>query len=204
MRSEPVLALDAGAASRGRPPWAATLDLKSGAMWPASHVVTCRLSDMAGRYADRAAEQELLTSSDPLVYRADEILAPETQGELHTSVTVLFPGKVGDEYFMSKGHYQVDPFCVKVYLGITGSGYLLMQNERGDTMEVAMTPGTVAYCAAGWAQRTVNVGNEPFAYFKYWPSNGGHDYDRILDEGGFLKRVVERDGRPYIVSATDI
>lgn len=208
MRSEPVLALDADTnadvASKLRLPWAATLDLKSGALWPASHVVACRLSDMAGRYADRAAEKELLASSDPLIYRADEIVAPETPGELHTSVTVVFPGKVGDEYFMSKGHYQVDPLSVKVYLAIAGSGYLLMQNGQGDTIEVAMTPGTVAYCAAGWAQRTVNVGNEPFAYFKYWPADAGHDYDRVLREGGFLKRVVERDGRPQIILASDI
>lgn len=204
MRSEPVLALGENASARARLPWAATLDLKSGALWPPSHVVTCRLSDMAGRYADQAAEAELLRNSDPLIYRADEIVAPEIYGELHTSVTVLYPGKVGDEYFMSKGHYQVDAECVKVYLGITGSGYLLMQNGAGDTMEVAMSPGTVAYCAAGWSQRTVNVGNEPFAYFKYWPANGGHDYDRVVAEGGFLKRVVERNGRPEIVNAAAI
>lgn len=207
MRSEPVPASDAEGMSgqaRRSMPWAATLDLRSGALWPPSHVVTCRLSDMAGRYADRAAEKELLASSDPLIYRADEIVAPETRGELHTSVTVLYPGKVGDEYFMSKGHYQVDTASVKVYLGVTGTGYLLMQNGEGDTMEVAMTPGTIAYCAAGWAQRTVNVGEEPFAYFKYWPADGGHDYDRVLREGGFLKRVVERDGRPRIIPATDV
>lgn len=204
MRSEPVLALGVDAISRAHLPWAATLDLKSGALWSASHVVTCRLSDMAGRYADQAAEAALLGSSDPLIYRADEIVAPETPGELHTSVTVLFPGKVGDEYFMSKGHYQVDASCAKVYLGITGSGYMLMQNGQGETMEVAMTPGTVVYCAAGWAQRTVNVGNDPFAYFKYWPAHGGHDYDRVVREGGFLKRVVERDGRPQVIDASAI
>lgn len=204
MRSEPRTAFDADAAAKMRLPWAATLDLKSGALWPPSHIVTCRLSDMAGRYADRAAEQELLSATDPMIYRADEILAPEIDGELHTSVTVVYPGKVGDEYFMSKGHYQVDQTAVKVYLGVTGSGYMLMQNVEGDTMEVAMTPGSVVYCAAGWAQRTVNVGNEPFAYFKYWPADAGHDYDRILNEGGFLKRVVERNGQPEVISATDI
>jgi len=204
MRCEPVLGLNVDVSSGPRIPWAATLDLKSGALWPPSHVVTCRLSGMAGRYADQAAEKELLASSDPLIYRADEIVAPETRGELHTSVTVVFPGKVGDEYFMSKGHYQVDAEAVKVYLAIAGSGYLLMQNGQGDTMDVPMTPGTIAYCAAGWAQRTVNVGNDPFAYFKYWPADGGHDYDRVVKEGGFLKRVVERDGRPRIILATDI
>jgi glucose-6-phosphate isomerase len=204
MRSEPALTPDAEMSTRARRPWAATLDLRSGALWPASHVVTCRLSDMSGRYANQNAEKELLRSSDPLIYRADEIVAPETRGELHTSVTVIFPGKVGDEYFMSKGHYQVDDAATKVYLAISGSGYLLMQNGQGDTMEVAMVPGTIAYCAAGWAQRTVNVGSDPFAYFKYWPADGGHDYDRVVNEGGFLKRVVERDGRPTIISAKNI
>lgn len=144
MRSEPVLASKDSTSPVLSVPWAATLDLRSGALWPPSHVVTCRLSDMAGRYADRAAEQELLNQSDPLIYRADEILAPETRGELHTSVTVVFPGKVGDEYFMSKGHYQVDDAAVKVYLAVAGTGYMLMQNADGDTMEVPMAPGTIA------------------------------------------------------------
>lgn len=204
MRSEPVLTSKDSMNSVLSVPWAATLDLRSGALWPPSHVVTCRLSDMAGRYADRAAEQELLNQSDPLIYRADEILAPETRGELHTSVTVVFPGKVGDEYFMSKGHYQVDIAAVKVYLAVSGTGYMLMQNAKGDTMEVPMAPGTIVYCAAGWAQRTVNVGNDPFAYFKYWPADGGHDYERVVREGGFLKRVVERNGRPQVIDAKDI
>ncbi|MGN6144015.1 MAG: glucose-6-phosphate isomerase family protein [Mesorhizobium sp.] len=204
MRSEPVLTSKGSMNSVLSVPWAATLDLRSGALWPPSHVVTCRLSDMAGRYADRAAEQELLNQSDPLIYRADEILAPETRGELHTSVTVVFPGKVGDEYFMSKGHYQVDVAAVKVYLAVSGTGYMLMQNAKGDAMEVPMAPGTIVYCAAGWAQRTVNVGNDPFAYFKYWPADGGHDYERVVREGGFLKRVVERNGRPQVIDAKDI
>lgn len=204
MRSEPVLASKDSTSPVLSVPWAATLDLRSGALWPPSHVVTCRLSDMAGRYADRAAEQELLNQSDPLIYRADEILAPETRGELHTSVTVVFPGKVGDEYFMSKGHYQIDDAAVKVYLAVAGTGYMLMQNADGDTMEIPMAPGTIVYCAAGWAQRTVNVGNDPFAYFKYWPADGGHDYDRVIREGGFLKRVVERNGRPQVIDAKDI
>ncbi|MEO7372900.1 MAG: glucose-6-phosphate isomerase family protein [Terrimesophilobacter sp.] len=193
--------LDGGPSPR---PWSAHLDLSSGALWPPSHVVTCHLSEMAGRYADQAAEKQLLTSANPLIYRADEIPAPERSGELHTSVTVLYPGKVGDEYFMSKGHYHVREECVKVYLAVTGTGYLLMQTSQGDTMEVPMVPGTIVYCAAGWAQRTVNVGSDPFAYFKYWPGDSGHDYDRVIDEGGFFKRILDRDGTPTIVDAANV
>lgn len=204
MRSEPALPKERESDASPWRPWAARLDLRSGALWPPSHVVTCRLSDMAGRYADKAAEEKLLRTADPLIYRADEILAPEREGELHTSVTVVYPGKVGDEYFMSKGHYQVDQACTKVYLAVSGTGYMLMQNEKGETMEEAMTPGSIVYCSGGWAQRTVNVGNEPFAYFKYWPAYGGHDYERIFTEGGFRKRVVERDGRPVIVAASEV
>lgn len=182
-------------------PWSAHLDLGSGALWPASHVVTCRLSDMAGRYLDEQAEKELIDAEDPLIYRADEIVAPEVPGQLHTSVTVLYPGKVGDEYFMSKGHYHVDDSCVKVYLCVRGRGYLLMQTSDQDVHEVLMTPGTIAYCPPRWAQRTVNIGDEPFAYYKYWPAHAGHDYGRVLDEGGFVKRVLHRDGSPAVVDS---
>lgn len=204
MRSEPRLRHPGGGATHFTRPWAASLDLRSGALWPASDVVTCRLSDMPGRYADQDAERELLATTDPLIYRADEIIAPPTHGELHTSVTVLFPGKIGDEYFMSKGHFHLDSECVKVYLAVAGHGYLLMQSGDGETMEVEMTPGTIAYCAGGWAQRTVNVGDEPFAYFKYWPAEAEHDYQRVLDIGGFRKRVVEHDGHPVVVDASQV
>lgn len=201
MRSEPASRSKNTMEQLTPRPWTATLDLHSGAMWPASDVVTCRLSDMPGRFADTDAEASLVAMEDPLIYRADEIIAPEQHGELHTSVTVLFPGKVGDEYFMSKGHYHVQPNCVKVYLAVTGHGYLLMQNAAGETMEAEMTPGSIVYCAPGWAQRTVNVGNSPFAYFKYWPTESGHDYQRVLDSDGFYKRIVERDGKPVIVDS---
>jgi glucose-6-phosphate isomerase len=157
---------------------------------------------MQGRYLDQEAERELIEGEDPLIYRADEISAPEEEGQLHTSVTVLYPGKVGDEYFMSKGHYHVREECVKVYLAVRGTGYLLMQTKDGEFSQVLMEPGTVAYCPPYWAQRTVNVGEEPFVYYKYWPAYAGHDYERVIDEGGFLKRVVERDGRPVFVDAS--
>lgn len=200
MLSKPI-SVDTAEPGQMSRPWWANLDLVSGALWPASHVVTCRLSDMAGRYRDQAAEKLLMESEDPLIYRADEIIAPEKPGHLHTSVTVLYPGRVGDEYFMSKGHYHVHEECVKVYLCVRGRGYLLMQSADRETSEVFMTPGTIAYCPPGWAQRTVNVGAEPFAYFKYWPAYAGHDYDRVLDEGGFVKRVVARDDIPIVVNA---
>lgn len=199
MRSEPVNRTQQSMDKLTARPWIATLDMQSGALWPPSDLVTCRLSDMPGRYADAEAESELLAREDPLIYRADEIIAPEQHGELHTSVTVLFPGKVGNEYFMSKGHFHVQMNCVKVYLAVTGHGYLLMQNEAGDTVEAEMTPGTIVYCAPGWAQRTVNIGDSPFAYYKYWPAESGHDYERVLQIGGFHKRVIEQDGQPTII-----
>lgn len=200
MRSAPTTTSGFGDALTRRQPWSAHVDLQAAMMWPISDIVTCRLSDMPGHYADQEAELALLQSDDPLIYRAEEIIAPGTRGELHTSITTIFPGRVGDEYFMSKGHYQVRADAVKVYLCLTGSGYLLTQNTQGETHEFEMSPGTLVYCAADWAQRAVNTGNSPFAYFKYWPAEGEHDYQRIIDEGGFRKRVLTGSDGPIITA----
>lgn len=201
MQGEPILKGSKVEAARGMKPWQARLDFDSGTLWPLTHVVTCHLSEMQGRYLDQEEERRLIETEDPLIYRADEISAPEEEGQLHTSVTVLYPGKVGDEYFMSKGHYHVREECVKVYVGVCGVGYLLMQTTEGEFTHILVEPGTVAYCPPYWAQRTVNIGDEPFAYYKYWPAQSGHDYERVINEGGFLKRVVERDSHPAFIDA---
>ena len=64
-----------------------------------------------------------------------------------------------------------------------------------------MGPGVVAYVPPHWAHRTVNTGSEPFVFLAIYPGDAGHDYGTIETEG-FPQRVVERDGQPAVVEAS--
>jgi glucose-6-phosphate isomerase len=73
-----------------------------------------------------------------------------------------------------------------------------MQTNEGDSQALEMERGTIAYVPPYWAHRTVNTGKGPFVFFAVWPGHSGHDYGTI-EENGFLKLVVERDGQPVLI-----
>lgn len=40
--------------------------------------------------------------------------------------------KIGNEYYMTKGHYHQHIDTLEVYYGLSGEGYMLMENMEGD------------------------------------------------------------------------
>jgi len=153
-----------------------------------------RLSEMAEAFGSREAVEEALCHGDPLVYEVYEVegVAAEV-GELLWSTTVLYPGKVGDEYFMTKGHYHRDPTCAEVYFVFSGMGFLLLKDEKG-SRALPVTKNVVAHIPPGCAHRMVNTGDEPLIFLAVYPAQAGHDYHRIMREGFGLRVVEGREG----------
>jgi len=133
-----------------------------------------------------------LESENPVVYEVFEAPIPEAEGELMFLVTILYPGDVKGEYFMTKGHYHVVEGTAEVYLGLQGKGLILCQTKEGDFEAVEMTPSSVVYIPPYWAHRTVNVSDEPLVFFAVYPAHAGHDYETIEREG-FKKRVFKTE-----------
>jgi glucose-6-phosphate isomerase len=179
-------------------PFATMLSFAERTITPYSQRIERRLSDMRGMYQDAAATEAVLARGDPLIYEVYAVDVPEKAGQLLHSLTVLQPGRVGDEYYMTKGHFHVVMDTAEVYLGLEGEGYLLMQTEDGDIQALKMQRGTIAYVPPDWAHRTVNTGQGPFVFFAVWPAHAGHDYGTI-EEAGFRRLVVERDGQPVLI-----
>ena len=163
-----------------------------GELKPATTTIERHLSHMAGMYADAAAEQAAIGERDPLVYEVHQYDVAEYAGELMVCTTILHPGKVGDEYFMTKGHFHEVRDRAEVYFGLQGTGHLVLAKDDEATT-VPMAPGVVAYVPPHWAHRTVNTGTEPFVFLAVYPGDAGHDYATIETEG-FPQRVVERAG----------
>ena len=127
-----------------------------------------------------------------------EVYEAECAGNTCTALTILKPGKVGKEYFMTKGHFHEDDESGETYFCLKGRGIVIMQTIGGKTDEVWLEPGTVASIPPGWAHRTINVGKGEFVMLAVFPACSGHDYESI-EKKGFLKRVVEEKGKPRIV-----
>ncbi|MCR8633048.1 glucose-6-phosphate isomerase [Paenibacillus radicis (ex Xue et al. 2023)] len=156
------------------------------------------LSKMKGMYADDQAYAAMTADGDPLLYEFYELGVPEQPGNLAFGTSIVYPGKVGSEYYMTKGHFHTILDTAEVYYCIGGKGYMLMENPEGDWTAEEFTPGKAVYVPGRYAHRSINIGNEPLITFYVFRSDAGHDYGSI-ETKGFRKIVVEQDGRPIII-----
>ncbi|MCE7988185.1 MAG: cupin domain-containing protein [Caldilinea sp. CFX5] len=162
-----------------------------------SHIVR-RLSSMTGYYLDGDAFDAQLNQGDPVHYEVHGIDPPAVAGELSSGVTRLHPGKIGQEYFMTKGHFHAVLETGEVYYALRGAGMLVMETPEGDCRIEPFAAGQVVYVPPRWAHRTVNTGNEDLLFFWVYPAHAGHDY-RTIAERGFRKLVVDVAGVPTII-----
>lgn len=157
------------------------------------------LSAMKGQYLDSDAYEALLTENDELLYEVYELQRPHVVGELLHGISIVHPGKVGDEYFMTKGHFHTVLETGEIYYCLKGQGFMVMETPEGDWAVEVLRPGGVLYVPPRWAHRSVNSGDsEDLVTFFVYPGNAGHDYGTI-EAQGFRKLVVEQEGRPVIV-----
>ena len=73
------------------------------------------LSQMKDMFCDPGAAEEMLKKEDVLVYEFHELGCPERAGDLAFGTTILYPGQVGNEYFMTKGHFHTILETAEVY-----------------------------------------------------------------------------------------
>ncbi|GIP34931.1 glucose-6-phosphate isomerase [Paenibacillus sp. J2TS4] len=156
------------------------------------------LSKMKGMYADDAAFEAAVQNNDPLVYEFYELDVPETPGNLLFGTSIVYPGKVGNEYYMTKGHFHTILETGEVYYCLSGNGAMLMENPEGDWDIQYFTPGQAVYVPPRYAHRSINLGNEPLVTFYAYRADAGHDYGTI-ETKGYRKLVVEKDGKPEII-----
>jgi glucose-6-phosphate isomerase len=178
-------------------PWGIDVDLADGAMREPDRVLVRRASDMRGYYRDEAALEQLITRGDPVHYEVFEKEIPAAYGHLLFCISKLYPGRVGDECFMTKGHYHTISGTAEVYLCIGGKGYMLMKTADGQCEAEPMRRNRMVYVPPHWAHRSINTGHEPLISFCVYPGDAGHNYGDIASEG-FPKRVFIRDGREVI------
>jgi glucose-6-phosphate isomerase len=120
-----------------------------------------------------------------------------TEGGLFWGNSTIEPGKVGDEYYMTKGHRHAMANRAEYYATVSGSGMLVLTKQRQTTVQ-EMEAGSLHYIPGGTAHRVVNTGSVPLTFLASWPADSGYDYEVV-----FGVRVVELNGRAMIVP-TDV
>jgi glucose-6-phosphate isomerase len=179
-------------------PFVLDFDLKTGFCKSGKETPIARhVSNMETQFADAAAARGLVESGDPLLYEFYGLDLPEESGVLRFGTTILYPGKVGNEYFMTKGHFHTILDTSEIYYCLSGTGMMMMETPEGEVDYKELKPGDSLYVPGRWAHRSINTGHEPLVMFFVFRSDAGHDYGTI-EEKGYRKIVVEKDGVPTV------
>jgi len=157
-----------------------------------------RISQLEGMFCDERARKAVEMAGDPVVYAFHELPVPQTAGDLAFGYSVVNPGKVGDEYYFTRGHYHRILETGEVYHCMSGHGYLLLENPEGDWSALELLPGRVVYVPPRYAHRSINVSpSEKLATYFVFRADAGHDYGTIKTRG-YRKLLVERNGIPAV------
>lgn len=156
------------------------------------------LSNMKGMFSDDEAFNKLLDQDDKVLYEFYELDLPNKDSDLLFGTSIVYPGKVGNEYNMTKGHFHTILDTAEVYYCLGGKGVLLMENPEGDWDVQEMEKGKAVYVPGRYAHRSINTGDEPLVTFFVFRADAGHDYGTI-ETKGYRKLVVEKDGQVEIV-----
>jgi glucose-6-phosphate isomerase len=180
-------------------PYSTILDLKNSMLKSFNKKVEVRLSDLKDFFSDQEAVNKILSKSkNPIIYEYYENSQPEVEGHLNFGITIINPGKIGKEYYLTRGHYHAKEGTAEVYIGLNGEGMIIMQKKDGQFSYLSMKKGVIVYVPPFWAHRTINVGKRKFSFLYIYPSNAGHDYE-IIKQKGFAKIIIEENGKTKII-----
>lgn len=159
---------------------------------------TC-LKDLKGLFQDEQVRAAM--PQDKILYDVDAYLpvSEGTTGGLFFGITRIQPGKVGNEYFMTRGHFHAQSDRGEFYWGIKGKGALILMTRDRESRVEEMYPGSLHYIPAHTAHRVANTGNELLSFGACWPADAGHDYNEIA-VNGFSAALLDVNGKPELIS----
>lgn len=160
--------------------------VKVGLTESSQNTKTTHLSSLAHLFTEAPSEEQL--KQDPVVYAVERVEPADDQTP-EFSLTTIYPGIVGTEFFFTRGHDHT-PAKGETYFCVSGRGGLIVEKD-GTAEWLPMEPGTVIQLRSGWAHRTVNTSDEPFVFAGQYIAPFEVDY--AISERGFIG-TVHTDG----------
>jgi glucose-6-phosphate isomerase len=150
-----------------------------------------KLRDLSGLYRDEATFRRLAAKDgDSLAYWVESSNVQDGPGGLISGLSVLQPGQVGEEFFMTRGHLHRKSECAELYVGVAGTGVMLLDSIEGESRAIQFGPGEAVSVPGGWVHRSVNVGPTRMASLFCYANDAGQDYELIARAGGMRQLVV--------------
>ena len=152
-------------------------------------------------------QNEDCSGPDPLYWVYKEV----QPGGRWENLTIIAPGKIGDEYPKTFGHYH-ETEVLETYKLIAGKGVLMLQEkflENGNWIVekvanvylVQAEPGDEIVISPQFGHSWSNVGDSCLLSFDDWRS--GHspsDYEPIQNLKGLAYYLIEKEGKPYPIA----
>lgn len=176
------------------------MDWSRGILHPDAAVVekVKTLGQLDGIFADHNAFAAM--DPDLVVYRVRAWcpLPDGTEGGLFWGTTLIEPGQVGAEFFMTHGHWHQKRNRTEYYGVVEGNGALILMNENRKAWMETMSPGSLHLIPPNTAHRVANTGKTSLRFVACWPSDAGHDYDSIRRDG-FSARLLNVAGQAKLI-----
>lgn len=167
------------------------VDAALGALAGSSERYEKRLAELRGLYRDGPAFDAALAADDGSpVYWVESSTVERGEGALTVGLSVLRPGRIGDEFAMTRGHLHARPEYAELYYGVAGTGVMLLESLDGRSRALPISPGVAVHVPGGWVHRSVNVGADTLQTLFCYATEAGQDYGIIEDAGGMQQLVV--------------
>ena len=94
------------------------IDPLSGQLTGATGHYSKKLSAMAGLYEDEARfAQAVEQGGDAIIYKVSDVRPDAVHGDLIFGTTFMEPGRIGNEFFMTRGHIHAKANRHETYYG---------------------------------------------------------------------------------------
>lgn len=156
------------------------------------------LKDLKGIFQDEKSFLEMDPEQKVYTVQSWMPVVEGTPGGLYFGTSTIYPGKVGNEYFMTKGHTHALSDRAEFYWGVKGKGMLILMDHNRNTWVEEVYPGSLHYIGAEVAHRLANTGDLNLIVGACWPSDAGHNYESIASDG-FSALLLEVNNQPKLV-----
>jgi glucose-6-phosphate isomerase len=179
-------------------PISVEFDPQTGIFTPCKKLTPRYVSDLKQMFHDQQAAEEIIRSGDRLVYEIRYYPFETSKSDMALGVTRIFPGTVGNEYHMTKGHIHERNDQPEIYYCVHGEGFLLLDTLDGEFRAVPWKPGVITHIPPMWAHRVVNTGDDLLVFVAAYHLSAGHDYE-VVEKRGFAQIVVKQNGKPVLL-----
>lgn len=130
------------------------------------------LSDLKEFLNEKKQAEKILQQKNPLIYTVKSI----EEYQISYAITKINPGKIGKEFFLTKGHYHKQKSS-EVYYLLRGQGTLILKKGK-NLKKIKLKKNIFHYIPEGYFHRVLNTGKTPLEFLSIYQTNSNPMYKK--------------------------